>query len=494
MAAPSTFPAPLRLLAENPEAVLQELRQGYVDAVDWSTEQVVDAHILCALQSGLLAECARDFPDPRLEPEIPVLVLLTASVAAAFQGEYALCEAGCALHSPALLAQLGMNAAWLCAGQGLSRRGTQEEALFHPDTLRKLLLQIAELDRQAGRRPGESLLNWWNETVGPAFLRRVESSAGPWILDTTKLLVNLANPRYEGSDLTKDEDDHPQRGYKLGLLSALVDEGRLIAEVAWDTARAADVTLARSLLAAPRLLEAKDKLLHDRGILDANMVSCLKRDLGVDTVFPLKSEMLAYRLAIFKVEERPHCWEPHPTRQRQEIQAAKEIGGPWEECAVPLNACVVREWQNKEGKYRYWVFASTELERSGRGIIRDYEARSECEEDHRQTKGRDWEMDEFTSTTLVEILYHVIVVLFAYNLCQFYAHTQAGQRYARQTKRARLREQRRRGVRVVVVAGDCYAILTMEDFTLEVLALEGEPKHRLQAKLQDLLAARMVSG
>jgi hypothetical protein len=102
-------------------------------------------------------------------------------------------------------------------------------------------------------------------------------------------------------------------------------------------------------------------------------------------------------------------------------------------------------------------------------------------------------MDEFTSTALVEILYHVLVVLFAYNLCQLYAHTEAGKRHARQTKRARLREQRRRGVRVVVVVGFYYAILAVEDFMLELVTLAGEARQRLQAKIRDLMAVRRAS-
>src|SRR6185369_9137227 len=99
------------------------------------------------------------------------------------------------------------------------------------------------------------------------------------------------------------------------------------------------------------------------------------------------------------------------------------------------------------------------LARSARGIIRDYEARSECEEDHRQIKGPDWKLDEFLSGKLVEILYHVLVVLFAYNLCQVYSQTEPGQRYLGQTKRARRRAAQRRDVQVVVVAGAEYAVL-----------------------------------
>jgi len=142
------FTSPLRLFSENPEEVLQRLREGYIEYLGGATDQFTDLHALYALRSGLIDECAAAFPDPRWDPQIPIRVLLTAAVAGALAGEYALSQTGAALHSPAVLAELGYNVAWLAPGEGLSRRGTEEEALFHYDTVRKLLGQIAAADRR----------------------------------------------------------------------------------------------------------------------------------------------------------------------------------------------------------------------------------------------------------------------------------------------------------------------------------------------------------
>lgn len=485
MGIPTEFTAPIVLLRENRAAVLEALHQGQVDSIEAATDEITDLHVLYALKSGLLAECAAGFPDPRLDPEITAQVLLTASVAAAFQSEYALREMGCALHSPAILAELGINAAWLSPGEGLSRRGTQSRAVFHGDTLRKLLGQVAALDRQAGRRPGESLLVWWNERVGPALLRHAGGGTGAWIRDVTKLVVNLNNPRYEQSAVATEEGKHPQRGYKLGLLSALIDTGRLLVRVAWDGMRPADVTVCRPFVTEGTPLARGDTLLQDRGLLDGAEITVLKRDLGVDTVFPLKKSMLSYRLGVLQAERQPYRWKPHPTRPQQEIQAVSEIGSVWEECQVPLNGCVVREWQEEKGEYEYFVFATTNPARSAKGTIMDYGARSECEEDHRQIKGPDWEMDEYTSTALVEIVYHVLMVLLAYNLCQLYGQTAAGERFAGKTKSARQRETRReRKVRLVVVAGAYYAVLEWSTVAAVLLEVEGAAKERLRALLR----------
>jgi hypothetical protein len=489
------FTSPLRLFSENPEAVLQRLRDGYIEYLGGATDQFTDLHVLYALRSGLIDACAAAFPDPRWDPQIPLRVLLTAAVAGALAGEYALSQTGAALHSPAVLAELGYNVAWLTPGEGLSRRGTEEAALFHYDTVRKLLRQIAAADAASGCAPGESLIRWFNETVGPALLRRAGGGTGAWILDCTKIVVNLDNPRYEGSEVTKEEDGTVFRGYKLALLSSLVDEGRVIVQVGWDSARPADLTVARPLLGKGLPLERGDTLLHDRGLNDGPTLSCLKRDLGVDVVFGLKKDYLSYGYAVGKAVVRPQShWEEHPTREGQQILLIKNIGVVWKGLTVPIHGCVVRERDAKEADgYKYWVFGSTNLELTARGIITSYEARSECEEDHRQVKGPQWELDEFSSTKQVEILFHVLIVLFAYNVCQVYGQTSAGQRFAGKTKRARQRELRREGTRrMVVIAGPYYAVLEELDVADVLLDVEGAPKERLRRVVKRLKEARTV--
>jgi hypothetical protein len=240
-------------------------------------------------------------------------------------------------------------------------------------------------------------------------------------------------------------------------------------------------------------LERGDTLLQDRGLNDGPTISCLKRDLGVDVVFGLKKDYHSYGYAIAKAVVRPAAhWEEHPTRADQQILLIPNIGVVWRELTVPINGCVVRERDEKEADgYRYWVFATTNLALTARGIITSYEARSECEEDHRQIKGPQWELDEFFSTKQVEILFHVLVVLFAYNLCQVYGQTEAGQRFAGRTKRARQRELRRDGTRrMVVIAGPYYAVLEELDVAEVLLEVEGAPKERLRGVVRRLKDAR----
>src|SRR5438093_1011946 len=83
------------------------------------------------------------------------------------------------------------------------------------------------------------------------------------IRDATKLVVNRNNPRYEQSEVATQDGKHPQRGYKLGLLSTLIDTGRLLVQVAWDGIRTADVTLCRPFVTEGTPLLRGDTLLED---------------------------------------------------------------------------------------------------------------------------------------------------------------------------------------------------------------------------------------
>ena len=73
----------------------------------------------------------------------------------------------------------------------------------------------------------------------------------------------------------------------------------------------------------------------------------------------------------------------------------------------------------------------------------------------------------------------------SYNLCQLYGQTEAGERFAGKTKRARQRAARREGeARLVVVAGPYYAVLTWREVAAILLAVEGAAKERLRALLR----------
>ena len=97
-----------------------------------------------------------------------------------------------------------MNVKVLSSGEGISRRGTRENAPFNGDVIRKMLGDM---------RPRE-LVCWYNRVVGTAYLRQADYKPFINILDCTKLVVNFENGNYEGSGIVKNDEGELERGYK----------------------------------------------------------------------------------------------------------------------------------------------------------------------------------------------------------------------------------------------------------------------------------------
>jgi hypothetical protein len=171
--------------------------QGNISTMEVATEQVPDFFLLYAIESGLLEALAKSFPDPRVQqPEISLYLLLAAGIAGHLAGLYALSQLPYALHSPKLLAALGVQVVVHQPGKGISRKGTQQETAFHGDVVRKLLEQIDKHNTQEGRLPGQTLIDWYNTQVGRLFCQAVDAKPCVHILDCTDLCVPLKNENY----------------------------------------------------------------------------------------------------------------------------------------------------------------------------------------------------------------------------------------------------------------------------------------------------------
>ena len=88
---------------------------------------------------------------------------------------------------------------------------------------------------------------------------------------------------------------------------------------------------------------------------------------------------------------------------------------------VPVNACVV--WDTKEGEY--YVFVTTDTSKSAKQIIQTYELRPEIEEDYRQLKDF-WKLEDFKSTKINVIAFHIVCTLLGYLMFQIYVGTEEG--------------------------------------------------------------------
>ncbi len=384
-----------------------------------------------------------------------------------------------------------MNVKVLCEGEGISRRGTGDNAPFSGDVTRKMLNGMESYE----------LVDWYNQYVGKAYLGQVNYRPTLHILDCTELDVNLGNENYEGSGIVRRKKkengkvvEEVKRGYKLGSLRSLLDDGGIITAIAFGSINIHDLTLCKDLLMTIPYLKPGDMLIADRAYIDGDTISRLKKERKVDVTIPLRSDMKAYQDSLITAyDPNTGSWEQHPTRENQEIKRIQRVDWMWDECSVPMDGCVVREL--KEGKdgsgrrddYKHWVFATTRLDLAGKRMILTYQLRSEIEEDHRQWKHGLWDMGKFTSTSLVQIIYHVICVLLSYNLCEIYSNTHSGRKYAEKTLRQLRRQQaRNHDVAMVVYAGAYFAVFNVKYLMWLLLDV---PKD-----IQELLKPHFMAG
>lgn len=479
----------LTYLANRPDEVLAALRQGHITALETATEQLPDMFLLYAIESGLLSKLAASFPDPRTQqPEIRMQIVLAAGLAGHFAGLYALSQSPYALHSPRLLRELGVQVAVNQPGKGLSRKGTRQCAPFHGDVVRKLLAQVEAQDKAAKHLPGQSLLDWYNAQVGTLFCQTLRAQPMLHILDCTELSVNLKNDRYEQSGITtknsKDGKCPPERGYKLATLRSLLDTGALLTSIGWGSIEQSDLTLTHDLVRTSPHLRPGDMLLEDRGFVDGATISHLKSERSVDVCTGLKSNMNLFKAAVVQANAQPGNWQPHPTRKHQQIQQVSGLSGLWAELNVPINIVVVR-WQDKQTQaWEYVAFATTDLSLSAKQTIELYQTRPEIEEDYRQLKSEAWHLEGFTATKLVQILWHVILTLLAYNLFQAYANTKAGQKMAQQTKQKLQRQMSRNPpTYVLVCTHDAYGLFETKSLLYILLDLPDDVRQRIRCLL-----------
>jgi hypothetical protein len=76
------------------EAVRQAIEIGDIAHIDTASEEIIDAFLLFAINSGLLKRWVERFPDPRQEPENRHGVILAASLSARFASLYSCRQLG----------------------------------------------------------------------------------------------------------------------------------------------------------------------------------------------------------------------------------------------------------------------------------------------------------------------------------------------------------------------------------------------------------------
>src|SRR3989442_6611482 len=96
----------------------------------------------------------------------------------------------------------------------------------------------------------------------------------------------------------------------------------------------------------------------------------------------------------------------------------------WNECKVPLNACVIRYWNRKKNALDHIVLVTTDQRLKGPWIVRHYEERPEIEQDYEQMKSGGGQPQKTSSNRSTGSWFFILTLGCSYRRCPLFAHTQ----------------------------------------------------------------------
>lgn len=398
----------VRICKISKDKVLQQIHEKEIKGIIQSRTDLIDDIILSMNKEGVL-ECLSDgIPDRRNHNiTVPHHIIMTLAIAAKMKGRMSVTDIPFAIQNHKTLLSLGYMSINKDCKDGWMTEGA-------------IRAWIRKYDP-------EDLLKYYNEVLQDYIMPLQGIEPNIHVTDCTKLEVNIDNENYEGATLGHDHNNNRLfRGYNLATLRGIVGDKGVIEEIKLGTAKNNDLALSEEVLKNSKCFHENDILIMDRGYIKRELLNYLKKERKVDVYIPVRSDMEIYQSAI-DIANHVMDWHPHPTRVGQLISQVNNVGIFWKsdnvEEDVDLNACVVALTENK-----YAVFITTDTSKTANDIIRTYELRPEIEEDFRQLKDF-WKLEDFKSTKLNVIAFHIICVLFGYLFYQLYLLTEDGEKY-----------------------------------------------------------------
>lgn len=393
----------LTILRNDKTKVMEQIKIGIIDNIVACNNCLIDDIVLSMYQHGIIKCLDESFSDNRRHNHtIPFSFMITLAISAKMKGMRAISDIPYAIRDHKLLTEMNYNL-------------YLEKKTFSEGSIRHLIKKYNM----------EDLVDYYNNAIKTIY-EKEDIHTDIHILDCTKIAVNEENSNYENATWALDRKGNKMFGYKLASLRGLYQDSGIIEEIKIGTASVHDLELSRSIMETSSHLHDGDSLLVDRGFISRELINRLKNERNIDVYIPVRKNMDIYNLAVAIAEEIDD-WRPHPRRKDEMICLVKDVGAYWNddlEKDVNLNACVV--WAEKDQKYS--VFVTTDLNKSAEEIVMMYHMRWEIEEDHRQLKDY-WILEDFHSTKLSVITFHLICMLFGYLFYQLYLNTDEGKKY-----------------------------------------------------------------
>jgi len=532
------------------EAVLADLRRGTFDHVEVASRVTEARFFRYLLDQGNLEKLAKTYPTPRRREDVPLWLYLASQLTLRLHGQHAYQTFPYILHCGGLRDALGPGQVQITEEEGggeerrLRCKGYNQKNAYErktpcdPDFLRKL----------AKDTEPSALVAWFNYHV--ARYQQDQGAfddEGVFLVDGSYLFVP-DNPNYEGSSVLRfDGHSHPvsrrtydamspteqertgfRRCYRAVFLLHLgqADTTYPFAGLEVMAGKDAETPKLRTLVDGFCSAVGKGVMktaIFDRGLIDGPTVSHLKKDLGIDSVFPLKAGMLDLLDARVLAEEDGRPWltwhppeKPKPveppqrperirrrerTRQQTIKRLKKERGEEpvvlekvelkmirdmtlWGSATVPIHVVLMKEHKS-DGTVSEWSLATTKEDATALDVRATYAMRTAIEERHRQLKCF-WDLSQFRSRAFSLVTAQVVFVLLAYSLLQTYLAKLGRGELNSKTRKRLLGELRYEDDMVVLYSRNRVAYLTPLQHQEALLSLPEGARRRVLAKTRKL--------
>jgi hypothetical protein len=528
----------------DPEAVHEEIDRGKVDYVEVASHVAETRFFRSLFEQTPWEELVASFPSPRRKEEVPLWLYLSSQLTLRLHGALGYGAYPYIVHCGGLKEVLGeqqirwkedaQTGRWSLECQGYNQKNDYSRLTpCDPDFLRKLARDTDE----------EALERWFGRAV-PLYTQR----SGLWdeegiVLADGSYLFVPDNERYERSSVMRfDEHNHPVDREKLSAAELaktrlrrcyrmvnLVHTNRRQDYFAYAGLRMGEGKMAESPELLPMVQELSGALgkgrvklvIHDRGYIDGATVRTLKED-GIDTLFPLKNDMLDWKDAqrLAEADARPwQVWrpakrEPPPPpvqrpahirareEKRQRTVAAQKARLPkpvemdrvemklipqmrlWDACGVPLQVTVLKKYMTDQTMFT-WGLATPRSIEDPLEAWQLYGLRAGIEERHRQAKCF-WDLSRFRSPDYGLVVNQVVFTLLAYTLMQVFLEKVDRNELTGKTRMRMWEELLPQGNKISVYAAHRVAHLNAAEYGEWLLGVSEGARRRLRGRLRAL--------
>jgi hypothetical protein len=540
---------------EDYELVFAKLQEGIIDHVEVVSRVTETKFFQDFIGTGGAEALAKTYPTPRQREDVPLWVYLSAQITLRLHGAPGFSSLPYILHCGGLRDALEQGQVERKLDPETGQPHLDFKGYNHKNSYARLTPCDQDFVRKLARDTQPSQLEAWFSHDVPRYLAEMMpfDSEGIFIMDGSYLFVP-DNENYEDSKVAVfDEHNHPisreeekeltpaqkkrcrfRRYYQMVSLCHTNRQSEYLIYTGARMLRQGHevqqfVPMVKNFVDAVGHGVMKT-LLVDRGFIDGQAISTVKRDCEVDVVIPLKKGMDitndAWKLA--EVDPAPwQSWKPpapvpppdppqrpeairQAEKKRQKTVARKKMAAGiqpprrllrlefkvisqmtiWKECTVPLSVVLLREYFST-GETSEWGLMTTKVVGNALDIRELYAVRPACEEGWRQTKCY-WDLTGSRSPSFSLVTSQVIFVLLAYSLLQVFLLKSDRGELAKMTKQRLLAELLPDGEKVAVYWGNHVGYFRMLDYSQILLTLSEGPRRRLLGTLRRLSKSQLA--